>query len=148
MANALIRNPALDNPRIMRVVRFVCAGAAATGANLGVFFVSVRFLGIWYVAASVIAFLAAFAISFVLQKFWTFKDARTARLPHQALRYFCVVSLNTVLNALIVYGMVEYGSIPGILAQAIASLLIAFESFFIYRRYVFVATATEPEYRA
>lgn len=122
---------------LMRIVRFGIAGAAAVGTNLSVLWILLNSAGFPYLFASGIAFLSGFVTSFLLQKFWTFRDYTIVRIGHQILIYFGIVLINLGLNTVIVYILVEYIQLIPIFAQAIAALVIAFEGFFAYRFLVF-----------
>jgi putative flippase GtrA len=79
----------------------------------------------------------ALGVSFVLQKFWTFKDTEKEQVHRQALIYTCVSIVNTLLNVGIVYLLVEYAGIHYLLGQFFSSGFIAFESYFIYQHLIF-----------
>ena len=133
---------------IMQVARFGISGVTALATNIAVLYVLNSIAGLWYLAASVIGFLAGFAVSFTLQKFWTFRDHSTDKIATQAVRYFLIVLFNLGLNTILVYLFVEYVRLLPIIAQIIAALIIAIEGFFAYRFLVFssvAAPAQQPE---
>ena len=129
------------SPRSMqtyaRIVRFIIAGSLATGTNIASLYALIHFVHLPYLLASVAAFLCGFVVSFTLQKFWTFRNKETNIIGQQALSYFLIVLANLSLNTLVVYALVEHAGVNPIIAQALASLLIALESFFAYRFLVF-----------
>lgn len=127
----------MSQEKVLLITRFVISGGLATATNLAVLAVLVHALHVWYVPASAFAFLVAFGVSFTLQKFWTFGDDRTHLLRRQAIIYFCIVLCNLVINTALVYAFVEYLRFMPLIAQALASLIVAFESFFAYRFLVF-----------
>jgi len=119
--------------KISELVRFILAGSMATACNIGLLLFFTHILGLWYLPSSAAAFLLAFVVSFVLQKFWTFKDTSTEKASLQALYYFGILLINLALNTILVFVMVEKGGFPPFFAQVLASLIIACESFFLYR---------------
>jgi len=118
---------------MVRVARFIISGATATGTTLGTLYVLSDLWGMWYVPASIVAYLAGFLISFSLQKFWTFQDSSIEMMRIQLIAYGGIVILNLGLNTLLIFLFVEYLGLWSVVAQAIASLLIAIESFFLFR---------------
>lgn len=76
-------------------------------------------------------------MSFTMQKFWTFKDKEVGDLRKQLFFYLIVILVNSVLNAFFVYLLVEYTGIWYMLSQIISGLVIAVESFFIYKFLIF-----------
>ena len=75
------------------------------------------------------------------EKFWTFRDRERAGMHSQMGIYFLISVSNLCLNTLIVYFGVDVVGLHYLVAQIIASLLIACGSFFIYQRFVFRPTS-------
>lgn len=126
-------------PTLSRIVRFLISGFFATGINIAVLYVLVSFAQMWYLPASIIAFLAGFAASFSLQKFWTFRDRSLDIAGQQALVYFLIVAVNLAINTVLVFVFVEWVQLSPILSQVAASAIIAVESYFAYKFFVFYA---------
>jgi putative flippase GtrA len=131
--------------RYRKLVRFTISGGTGFLVNLVVLIALVELTGMRPVVASVGAFVCAFGVSFTLQKFWTFKDAGLTEAPQQATRYLVVALVNLALNALLMYLFTEvlhlfdallpqYGYIA---AQIVTNGLIAIESYFLYKHFVF-----------
>ncbi len=69
--------------------RFALVGATGYVVNLAVFVLCVDVLGVVYTVAAVIAFLAAVANNFALNRQWTFRGS-SSRIGPQALRFLSV----------------------------------------------------------
>jgi len=121
----------------LRIMRFIIAGLAATGANISTFYALAVLMRLWYVPASMMGFLAGFFVSFTLQKFWTFQDRGTERIGGQVTKYFLLFLFNLGLSTGVVYLLVEYIQIAPIIAQLFAAATIACYSFFVYKFFVF-----------
>lgn len=120
------------SPRLMKVVRFVVSGGMATLVNVVAIYLATEFLGLWYIVSATLAFVLAVATSFMLQKFWTFADHSTDRLPFQISTFLVIALWGLGLDLVVVYGMVEYLHIHYVLAQLVAGLLIAVQNYFAY----------------
>ncbi len=116
-----------------QIIRFVISGFVATLSNLIVLYVLTGLLGVWYVISVSISFIAAFGISFFLQKYWTFRDNSRHNVHIQSTLYFIVAAINLFLNTYLVYVSTDIFSIYYIYSQIIVSAVIAVESYFIYR---------------
>lgn len=120
-----------------RFVRFVISGGFATLTNLAVVYLCTDVLGVYYLASSAVAFICAFAVSFTLQKFWTF-DNRSLEVVHQQLILALMVAgANLLVNTLFMYSFVEYVGLHYLLAQIATSALISLETFFVYQYVIF-----------
>lgn len=128
---------ASDNP-YFRFFRFLIAGGAATLANLSTLYLLTDFAGLWYLASASAAFVIGVTVSFLLQKFWTFRnhEIEARFLSSQFFSYLIVTLINLALNTALLYGLVEYLKVFYLAGQIIVSALIAFESYFVYR-YIF-----------
>ncbi len=117
----------------LRIIRFVIAGSIGAATDLLILYLLTDFAGLWYVTSTAVAFILAFVVSFVIQKYWTFNDHSHDFIHGQITMYFLVALLNTGLNTLIVYMTVHYFHAHYLLSQIVASILIAGESYFIYK---------------
>ena len=117
----------------MKVIRFIIAGGSAFSVNISLLYIFTEFLGLWYIFSATLAFLFSFLVGFSLNKFWTFANSSTDFIHNQILVYLGINLSNLIINNVLLYVMVESFGVWYILAQAIASIFLAFESFFLYR---------------
>ena len=117
----------------MKVIRFIIAGGSAFSVNIFFLYIFTEFFGLWYIFSATLAFMLSFLVGFSLNKFWTFAESSADFIHSQIFIYLGVNLINLAINNALLYFMVESFAIWYILAQALASILIAFESFFVYR---------------
>ena len=117
----------------MKVIRFIIAGGSAFSVNIFFLYIFTEFFGLWYIFSATLAFMLSFLVGFSLNKFWTFADSSANFIHSQIFIYLGVNLVNLAINNALLYFMVESLAIWYILAQALASILIAFESFFVYK---------------
>ncbi len=120
-------------PRFAKLARYVISGGTGAFTNLLVLYMLVHFWNVWYITAAIVAFLFAFVVSFVLQKFWTFNDKKIQGAHVQALWYVAIALINLGVNTVLLYFLVDKFNINYLVSQIIASALVACESFFVYR---------------
>lgn len=128
LMNWLLRN---------RIFRYLISGGTAAGFDIGFLYILVRFFHLPYLPSVVAAFLAAFAISFTLQKFFTFSEDSVTRIPKEASYYFIVTLLNLVINTGLMYIFVSDLRIHYLISQFIVNGLLAIYSYFIYKYLIF-----------
>ena len=117
----------------MKVIRFIIAGGSAFSVNIFFLYIFTEFFGLWYIFSATLAFMLSFLVGFSLNKFWTFAESSADFIHSQIFIYLGVNLINLAINNALLYFMVESFAICYILAQALASILIAFESFFVYK---------------
>lgn len=120
-----------------KIMRFLFSGGTAFLVNFFFLFAFTEWLKIYYLISAVLAFLIAFVVSFILQKYWTFRDSRSTYSHKQTILYLIVAVVNTVINAGLVYFFVEFSHFHYLLGQFLASGIIAFESYFVYQYFIF-----------
>lgn len=123
--------------RTYHLLRYLMSGAAAAASNLAILFILVHFGRTHYLYASVVAFIASVAVSFTLQKFWTFQDTRTHDMRAQFIRYSAVVLANLALNIGLMYLFVEKADLWYVLAQILTTSIVAVFGYIGYKHFVF-----------
>ena len=124
-----------------RVVRFLFSGGLATAANIIPLFVLVHFFYMWYLLAAVFSFITAVAVSFMMQKFFTFNDYTREKIKQQTTLYFGIQIFNLCINTLLMYVGVNLLHIQYLLAQVLISGVMAVYNFFVYKHLVFTPDA-------
>ena len=128
---------ALLGARVFRLLRYLISGGTAAATNLTVFFLLVHFGHMYYLYASILAFAVSIAVSFTMQKFWTFRDKPLHDMHTQFARYLVVILSNLLLNTALVYFLVEHAGVWYLFAQILATAIIAVVGYFGYRYFVF-----------
>jgi len=119
------------------VVKFFIAGGFAGVVDLIALFVF-HDLFAWEILFSTsAAFILAFAVSFSLQKIWTFRNYSHKKLPRQLILYFAGAFISLNLNALGMHWLVNNLGVWYLLAQIIVNLFLAVINFFNYKFIVF-----------
>jgi putative flippase GtrA len=120
-----------------KIIRFLFSGAIGAGTNLLILYILTDLLHLYYVISVVISFIIATTVSFIMQKFWTFQDNSKEVVHSQALVFTVVAIINLFINTFIVYASVEFMGFHYLIGQVFASIIVAFESFFIYKIFIF-----------
>lgn len=128
--------------RYQRLLRYLVSGSIAAVVDLGLLYIFTDLFLIHYLVSAIFAFLITFFVSFTLQKFWTFQDSNTDRVHIQVTIYFLVALGNLIINTALMYLFVDIILMWYMAAQFLASGLLACESFFISRHFVFNTRTT------
>ncbi len=126
-----------DPKNFTRLLRYAVSGGIALGVDLLLLYLFTDIFGWWYLAASILAFSFAIIVSFFLQKYWTFQDRATDRAPVQFILYIAIAIANTALNTGFMYLFVRLLDLHYLFAQLLAAGIIALESFYLYRTFIF-----------
>lgn len=137
LATRLVSEVNNTRAKYVKLLRYLISGSTAAAVDIIFLALFTSVFHIWYLFSAILAFLIAFVVSFVLQKFWTFSDRSTDRLKSQMAAYFLITATNLGVNTLLMYLFVDYGHLHYILAQIVTSALVACEGFFVYQIFVF-----------
>jgi putative flippase GtrA len=120
------------------VIRYGISGAGGFASNMSIFLLFFKVFQFHYLYASAVAFLGGAVVSFLLQKFFTFSNHHLGGVKRQFILHMALLSCNLLANIALVYFFVDIVSLKEIIAQALASAIIAIWSFFIYRNRIFI----------
>lgn len=132
-------NRHLDNhsDKYKKVFRFLVSGGTAAFLDLLLLHILVEYIHVWYIFSAIIAYMVAFFASFVLQKFWTFRDMSRHNIHIQMILHFCLGLVNLVINTIALYILVDHFYLHYMLSQILISGVLAIVSFFIYKFFIF-----------
>ena len=119
---------------IPRIARFLIAGAVTVVVNLVALYAFTEYAHVWYLASSVVAFCISYGVNFTLQKFWTFKNTSCQAILYQLPLHLSLALFNLALNTIILYVLVEWAHVWYMLAQVVAAIIIALDSFLLSKK--------------
>lgn len=118
-------------------LKFFLAGTLASLTDLVFLFLFHGLFGLTIVLATSLAFLISFAVSFSLQKRWTFHNHDKGRIPKQLVLYFLNAFLSLNMNGASMHWLVTGSHVPYLLAQIMVNLALGSLNFIIYKSIVF-----------
>ena len=115
--------------------KYILSGSAAAVVDIGCYFVLYSF-GVWYITASVISGVLAFATAFLLHKYVVFRK-RESFLRH-LVKYFTVDMINLAITTGFLYLLVDTAGMDPRPAKFVALVPVVLWNFFIYKFVVYV----------
>jgi putative flippase GtrA len=119
------------------VIKFFFAGSTAAVIDLLFLFLFHGILKWGLVLSTSLAFILSFAVSFTLQKFWTFRNYSQKRIPVQFVLYIGNAFIGLNINGFLMHVFVNKLNIWYLLAQILVNLIIGVYNFFVYKFIVF-----------
>lgn len=117
-------------------IKFFIVGSFNTILDYLIYLALTRLFSLYFLHANIISVLIAMTFSFVLNKYWTFKN-NEKNLKKQYLKFFAVNTVAFLLNNSIVFGLVSFFSLYDLIAKAIAVFVGLFWNFFANRYWTF-----------
>lgn len=118
-------------------VRYFLCGITAAGFNILLLYLFTDIFGVWYLYSSIIAFILALILSFVLQKFVVFKDGNTNGMHKQFSMFTVVAILGVVTNTALVFVFTDILGFWYILSQLFAGFFVMIQNFLLYKYFIF-----------
>lgn len=122
-------------------MRLGLSGAAGTVVKHVMLYVLTDWCSVWYITSSVVSFMLSCGVSFLLQKYWTFRNGDNRTSIQLGLYVSCSLAYLT-FNTVMMFVLVSQLYVHYILSQLILTLVIAVMSYFTTRK-IFV-TKTRP----
>ncbi len=116
-----------------RLVRFIVSGGSSAVVNIALLYGLTEYGSVWYLASSGLAFTGSFVVSFMLQKYWAFRNDTREKIKSQLPLHLLVAFINLLINLALVYAFVDVAGMWYVFAQICAAIIISFESFFAFR---------------
>lgn len=125
------------------VVKFFFAGASAAAVDLLFLFLFYGVLKWNLVLSTSLAFILSFAVSFTLQKFWTFRNRCPKKIPVQFVLYITNAVIGLNINGFLMHTLVYDFGLWYLLSQVIVNIGIGVYNFFVYKFIVFRSNPNE-----
>ncbi|MFA6393083.1 MAG: GtrA family protein [Candidatus Paceibacterota bacterium] len=120
-----------------QIIRYIFAGCVATGSNLAILFILVHYLKLWYLTSAVISFSLAVVISYLLQKFFVFKNYERSGMHKQFFHFLIYNIVMLGFNTLLMYFFVDIIRLWYLFAQAFSAIIIACMNYIYFNKIVF-----------
>lgn len=120
-----------------KIIKYVISGGLSALTILFVLYFFTDILGIWYVISSVIASISGVIVSFIFQKFWTFRNKSIDKIKSQLFFYAIITVINIAVNVYGVFALVDYFGLNYLVAQIIVVIIVTIASFFVYGKFLF-----------
>ncbi len=92
---------------------------------------------VWFILATVFAFAIGSFTIYLVFKYWIDATEEQETPQQQMARFMIIFVVNLGINTEIVYFMVTYLGIDVLVAQTVAAVIVAYESYYAYRSLVF-----------
>ncbi len=127
----------IGRPTLRQFIKFGLVGASNTVLDFGVYLALTRWLDLHYLIANLIAFSLAASSSFILNKYWTFRDNRLDGLTFQYIKFLIVSTVGAFLTEFTLFALVHFAGIHDIIGKVTAIAVVTFWNFFANKHWTF-----------
>lgn len=115
---------------------YLISGGLAMLIDFGSFVILIRYLGVWYILASLCGSVLGFFTVFLMHKYIVFKK-RERFLRHLA-KFFLTDMTNIAITTALLYVFVEFGGIGEEVSKLIIMGMVVSWNFFVYKFLVYI----------
>lgn len=123
--------------KYVKIIKYIFAGGFATLSNITILFICVQYFHLWYLVGTIISFCCAVIISYLLQKFFVFKNYSKENIHKQFLIFLIFNIFMLGINTILMYTFVDIISFYYLLAQALSSAICAFINYIFFNKVIF-----------
>jgi len=116
-------------------LKYLAAGALAFGTEYGLYFFLFRCAGLFFLTANIFAMTAGFAVSFLLNRYWSFRS----RDPffNQLIKYTGLFIINLFLSSSLIYLATKYAGLSPLLSKILVMGLIVLWNYVLYKKIIY-----------
>jgi putative flippase GtrA len=127
----------------IQFIRYGFVAVAAFIVDFGLLFVFTHYLGLYYLASSVLSFLISLILNYFLSTLWVFSHSPRKRSAEIGV-FLAINMVGLGLNTLIIGLATSKFGIYYLYSKLIAAAIVFFWSFFARRYYIFRKVADAP----
>lgn len=125
-----------SKPAVKQFIKFCVIGVFNTFTDLVIYIFFTRVVGWHYTGAAIIAFALAATLSFLLNKYWTFK-VNNNKFTSEYFRFILVATGGLLWTLLFMYIMIDLLHWYDILAKVITIIVVVNWNFWLQKHWTF-----------
>lgn len=119
----------------IQFIRYGFIGVAGLVIDFGIFYLFIKYLGIHYQIANVVAFFGSSSHNFILNAFFNFK--KKDKLLVRYLKYLSIGITGVIASAIMLFLFVEIIGLIEIISKIITIFVVTIAQFILNRRFTF-----------
>lgn len=115
--------------------KYITSGILSAALEYFLIIMLTEFAGFWYIVSNTIAMSGGFCLSFILNRYWSFKSY--SKISRQLLLNGLLFLINLALSNALMYLLTGVTGLPYTMSKLIAMGIIAIWNFIIYKGVIF-----------
>ena len=125
----------VSEANIKQFIKYGVTGGLAFLLEYSTFYVLNSILGLWYIWSNSLAMTFGFALSFTLNRYWSFKS--TSNVIKQLFMYGALFLINLGISNLLMMLFIDILSIKPMISKIIAICILICWNYIIYKKIIF-----------
>jgi len=115
--------------------KYVVSGLISAGTEYAILLVLTEFAGLWYIFSNTIAYVSGFWLSFLLNRFWSFKSK--GNILRQLALYGILFVFNLILTNLLLFFLTSIAGIQYMISKILVMGVAVLWNFIIYKKIIY-----------
>jgi len=125
----------LNHRALMQFSRYITTGLLAAAVEYMLLVALTEWVGLWYLTSNSIAYISGFLISFLLNRFWSFKSKDN--IVKQLVLYGILFAINFVLTNALMYALTSILGILYLISKIFVMGIVVIWNFIIYKKIIY-----------
>ena len=125
----------ISRDNIQQFLKYGVTGGLAFILEYSTFYILSSIIGLWYIWSNSIAMIFGFAISFTLNRYWSFKS--TANPIKQLIKYGILFLVNLGISNLLMMLFIDVFDMKSMISKFITISILICWNFVIYKKIIF-----------
>lgn len=122
---------------VRRIMRFVASGGLAALTEYALYLVLFFGIGLHVVPAQAISFFGGLIVSYLMNKFWVFRDTRRAEYKKEFILFVLLGGTNLVVTSILIQVLVEGLNVYAPFAKFVLMACVAIWNYIIFQKIIF-----------
>ena len=127
-----------------KIIRYIFSGGLTVFFNLAILYILTELFHLWYLMSAIISFCCGIIMSYLMQKFFTFKDKSTKDLHFQFSIFFLYNIIMLGVNTLFMYVFVDIMGFWYLFSQIVITMSTAVINYLFFSKILFNTSKKEP----
>lgn len=111
------------NATFNEAVKYFFVGGLCTVLDFGLLYILTDFLGINYIASSILSFMSGTLLNYYLCTIWIFKIRVIKKRHHEFFYYFIITGVGLGINTLLIWSFTEFYGFYFMLSKLLATFV-------------------------
>jgi len=122
--NRILRNTfTFKNSLFTEAFKYLFVGGLCTLLDFSLLFLLTKYLGINYIASSILSFMSGTILNYYLCTIWIFKIRVIVKRQHEFLYYLIITGIGLGINTILIWGFTEFLALYFMLSKLLATFV-------------------------
>jgi len=120
---------------LFQFIKYIASGLLSAAAEYSLLIILTEYAGLWYLISNSIGYITGFWLSFLLNRFWSFKSREN--FLKQLMLYSILFVINFILTNALMYLLTSYFGILYMVSKIFVMGAVVMWNFIIFKKIIY-----------